>query len=366
MGFDNGTVGFRIFHLPEKLPTDAVERFAANVAPPLEYVKEEPQWGWVTGRHLLDTEISEETAYCGGYLHFTLRQAVRKIPTALLQAECRMVELSRLAERNGERLSRKEKREIKQEVTDRLLPQMPPQISGISVVIDDSKQIMYAGAMSDKQLDQLELTLSNTIGFAGEPLTPTACVPFLTGRDSMDVPQLAFSPVHEDVSEELTTGRDFLTWLWYFQENNEGTLPKTQLGTFQFMLDGPLTFVAEGQGALESTVKKGLPTNSAEAKAALTVCKRLKQAKLSFTRERTEIWEFTFDADTFAFKSMKLPDGEAMEQAEIFEERMEYIYVIQKLLMELYKHFIETLCDDAKHSELEQKTKSWVESMNGC
>ena len=45
MGFDRGSVTCRICKLPERLPPDALERFAAQAAGPLAHVQDEPVWG---------------------------------------------------------------------------------------------------------------------------------------------------------------------------------------------------------------------------------------------------------------------------------------------------------------------------------
>ena len=60
MSFDRGPITYRVCTLPDTLPEDMLERFAANAAPALSAIGEEPAWGWVSGRHLLETRIDEE------------------------------------------------------------------------------------------------------------------------------------------------------------------------------------------------------------------------------------------------------------------------------------------------------------------
>ena len=84
MPFDQGTITFRICRLPQSMPEDAIEKFAALVAPPLEDIQDEPVWGWVSPRHLLDTRIDETTIKFAGHYHLCIRQAERKIPASLL------------------------------------------------------------------------------------------------------------------------------------------------------------------------------------------------------------------------------------------------------------------------------------------
>lgn len=359
MPFDRGTITCRVCLLPKELPANVVQRFADRSAGSLESVKDEPQWGWVSGRHLLDTRIDEETAFLGGHLHLCLRQAQRKIPASLLRAECRMAELALAAEQKGS-INRKERRRIKDETIQRLLPQMPPQIAGTYFTIDIAAKRLYVGAASDRQLDTFLSYFQDTVGFEPVPLSPDWAAKLLAEVDPESVPPLNFSPELADANAAGTLGQNFLTWLWFLQEESGGALPKSQLGEFQFMIDGPLVFVADGPGALESSLRKGAPTISAEAKAALTVGKKLKRAKLVVVRSRTETWSASIDADSFLLRGLRLPEGEALEDHSAFEERITYLHVFQTLFYALFERFLKETGAPAKLAALQKRAKEWV------
>lgn len=364
MSFESGSVSFRICRLPEPLPENRLERFAAKAAAPLDYVKEEPQLGWVSGRHLLERRIDDETAFLGGYLRLSLRQAQRKIPSSLLQAECRMAELQLLADTGQEALGRKQQREIRQDVTQRLLPQMPPQLTGTHFVVDSAANQLYVSATSDRQFDVFAAYFHQTVGFDPLPLTPDSLAIEHFDADSGALPTLNFSPDLPDTATGGTLGQTFLTWLWFFLEQRKGVLPKSQLGEFSMMVDGPLLFVAEETGALESAIRKGTPTLSAEAKAALTVGKKLRQAKLIMARTQAETWSVTVDADNLVFRGLKLPEGEALDPGSVFEERMTNIHVFQTVIIELFKRFVSDLLDTDTFAATQKAAKEWVAAMN--
>lgn len=343
------------------MPDDAIERFDSKSAGALENVRDEPEWGWVSGRHLLETRIDEETAVMGGYLHLSLRQAQRKIPSSLLNAECRMAELARLAETNAEHIGRKERKTIKEEITERLMPQMPPQIAGTPFVIDSNDNRVYVGATSQKQLDMFLGLFCQAIGFEPIPMTPEVMAVDLFKTNPDVIPMLNFSPTQPDDSASGTLGQNFLTWLWFYQEECDGRLPTTQLGEFGLLVDGPLVFVSEGAGAFESSIRKGQPTLSAEAKAALTVGKKLKQARVLLARDRSEQWEVTIDADDFVFRGLKLPEGEALDPASVFEERITNLYVFQKVFYALFQRFLTDFSDPKNVAAFQEKAKQWVQ-----
>jgi len=221
------------------------------------------------------------------------------------------------------------------------------------------------GATSDKQLDIFLGFFCDTIGFEPVPLTPEIVPVDIFKLDPDAVPPLNFSPHLGDGASEGTLGQNFLTWVWFFQETTDGALPKSQLGEFHLLVDGPLTFVAEGPGAHESAIRKGLPTISAEAKAALVVGKKLKRAKLIVARGKGETWTFTIDADTFAFRGLKLPQGEALDPHGAFEERMTNLYVIQTVFYALYQKYLKQCADPATFVDIQRKVKKWVADMDG-
>ena len=365
MPFDSGSISFQVCSLPQSLPEDLLAKFSKKKAPPLEHAKDEPQLGWVSGRHLLETQIDDKTAYLGGYIHLSLRQAQRKIPAQLLRAQCRMAELELMAEKGLDRIGRKQKKQIKEDVTERLLPKMPPQLSGIPFVVDSPSNRLYVGATSDKQLDTFMAYFHQTLGFEPVPLTPDVLAAEQLGKDPSDLPRLNFAPETPNEEAGGTLGQNFLTWLWFFLNQREGALPKTQLGEFHMAIDGPLVLVAEGAGALETSLRKGLPTLSAEAKAGLSVGKKLRQAKLSLGRSRQEVWTVTVDADNFVFRSLKVPPGEALDPGSAFEERMTNLYVFHTVLTELFKYFLTQLTDTSKVADIQKSGKRWVEQMDG-
>ncbi|MBT3288877.1 MAG: recombination-associated protein RdgC [Victivallales bacterium] len=365
MSLDQGNLTFRICHLPQPMPEDAIEKFAEKAAQSLDQLRDEPQWGWVSARHLLERRIDDETAMLGGYLYLCLRQAERKIPSALLTAECRMVELTQMAEKQTDRLNRKERKTIKEQVVERLLPTMPPQLSGNYFTVDPGDGLLYVTATSQKQLDMFLGLFCKTVGFEPVPLLPEIAAADMFDVDPEAVRPLNLSPVLPDGEAGGTLGQNFLTWLWCFLEERNGVLPQSKLGEFSMMIDGPLVFVSEGAGAFESVIRKGLPTISAEAKAALTVGKKLRQAKLILSRGRGEEWSVTVDADEFIFRGLKLPEGEALDPGSVFEERMTNLYVFQKVFFALVQRFLTEMSDDGKRDAFQKMAKKWVADRDG-
>lgn len=357
MPFDRGSFAFTMFDVPEELPENFLALFAAKKAGALDSVTAEPQFGWVTGHHLLDTTIDEASAQLGGSYYLTLRQAVRKMPASLLNAVCKREEQAYMRANNLEYVSSKVKKQIREEAIEKHILKMPPALSGIPMVYEPHERLLYVGASSRTQLDLFIDMFYQTTKVEPVQLTPGTLLErlFQTTEASFPVLTIGGRP-----DSEPMTGRDFLMWLWFYSETT-GKLEHPQYGEFDLLIEAPLVFVGEGdaQGAAETTIKKGdCPLRSAEAKASMAVGKKLKKAKLTLTRAN-QIWSGTFDADQFAFSSFKLPEGESMSDDEIFAERVLNLSIFREAISSYFRKFADLMLG-MEFPQFEKEIREWA------
>lgn len=355
MPFDRGSFSIKILKLAKDLPEDAIEKFNKNCAGKLDEVKDEPQIGWISGRHLLERTIDEETAILSGHIYLNLRIAQRKIPTSLLKAEMKLEELAYIKATGKPDVPRKVKKDIKIAVEEKRLPQMVPTITGIPFVIDKRDNTIYLGTCSRGQTDTFIAMFEKT--FEHIPLEMTA--EDLMLKEKMNPTKYEGMVLFNKDEKDFVPGRDFLTWLWYFSEEEKGEIEVKNHGKLSVMIDGPLTFTADGEGALETAVKKGNPLKSAEAKAALKVGKKLKKAKIVMARD-DQAWTAGFDADNFTFSGVTLPEGEEMEYSSRFAERIDSLQTFKNVFTELFSLFLK----ETAATEWKKKTemiKTWIE-----
>jgi len=351
-----------MFELQCDLPDDLLELFAAKKTGTLDSVDAEPQIGWVTGHHMLDTTINEETAQIGGCYYLMLRQAVRKMPGSLLNALCKREEEAYRRANNLEYVSAKMKKQIREETLEKHIQKMPPALSGIPLVVNPNEKLLFVGATSRTQI---ELFIDNF--FQTTKIEPLQFSPglmlekmFQSTEASFPILNIANQP---GTGTEPTIGRDFLMWLWFYSETT-GKLQHPQYGEFDILIEGPLTFAGEGdsRGSGETTVKKGdSPLRSAEAKASVSVGKKLKKAKLSLTREK-QVWSGTFDADQFAFSSFKLPEGDALtNEDEVFAERVQNLSVFREAMALYFKKFADAMMG-MEFPKFESEIRDWAKN----
>jgi len=358
VGFDSGSLTFRMYYPTGALPGDAVRRFASDAAPPLNMLGPGGMSGWVTGRHLLDREITEAKARIGGYLWLTLMKAERRIPPALLRAECMLAELAR-QQRDGGAINRSARAEIRREVTDRLLPDMPPQLSGISFVLDAAGEWLYATALSSKASETLAAAFKKTTGADILEATPAAIALKRKQKNVRDMDPASFSPEVPDSEAEPSLGQDFLTWLWFVMETRGGSINAPGRGEFGFMIEGPLVFVAEGNGAHQAVLNKGTPLLSAEAKTALLSGKKLCAARLTMARENDK-WSVYLDSETFGFRSLKFPKTAPAGLEGRFMERMSLLETFRDAFLAMFDAFVDERFNTATWRETCREMKKWV------
>ena len=97
---------------------------------------------------------------------------------------------------------------------------------------------------------------------------------------------------------------------------------------------------------------------SAEAKAALSVGKKLRKAKIMLARSDAEKWVFTFDADTFAFSGLTLPEGEEQELNSRFEERVMFLHLLHEAMEGYFKLYVEAVTGD-RLAVTEKNVRQW-------
>jgi len=359
MAFDSGSVSFRLFYLQRSYDAGLIDDFARNAAPPIASLNKDPISGWVTGRHLLDRDITEEKCVLGPYLYAMYMKAEKKVPESLLRAHCRLEEDVELRAREIEVLPRAVRAEVKQRVVDSLLPTMPPTLSSIPLVVDFRNDLLLAQAMSDKQIDVISPVFKETAGTLPILLTPETAAIRRKQINANDLDPVTFSP--DDTLEpptESTLGMDFFTWLWFAWEKEGGVYHLPDGREFGVMLEGPLTFFREGKGAYEAVLRKGTPINSREAGTALLCGKKLKRAKVVIG-QGDNVFSATLDAD-FAFRSLKLPKGEQLDPVGRFQERMLFIETFWSAWFMLYDRFLDLRTDPKQWPKTLEAMKQWI------
>jgi hypothetical protein len=360
MPFDRGTLPLTFLKINGDIPKDATAMFQTKTAGKLDGVGEEPQIGWVSGRHLLERNIDENTALMGKFIYLNLRISQRKIPSALLKAECRKEELDHMLANNVQFVPRKIRAQIKKEIIEKRLMTMPPSISGTPFVIDAKSGMIYLATPSLSRIETFQNLFYDTLKTDAVLLDFANSAKMLLDQNVEKLPSVKFCQ-HNNQNDDLSA-RDFLTWLWYYSETQSAKI-KLGKNTCGCLLEGPFLFSSASSenetGSIETVLRRGNPARSAEAQTALAVGKKVKKAKITIAREK-EIWSAIFNTDNFTFSSLSLPPVENLDPISSFEERISFISDFHSIIMEYLKIFLSSL-KSASWKEEQNKIIKWAE-----
>lgn len=151
-------------------------------------------------------------------------------------------------------------------------------------------------------------------------------------------------------AEHAFLGEEFLTWLWFRLETEGGDFELPDARTASVSLDDFLAFAPGDDDETEQTLRKGLPSRSAEARAALRNGRRVRRMKLIVAIGDRE-WSLTIEGPTLNLQGVKLPpDPEDTDSREELDaERAAAFFEVRGVVSALYRRFLDDrLRDDYK------------------
>lgn len=171
------------------------------------------------------------------------------------------------------------------------------------------------------------------------------------------------SPTPTDQDTHGFLGEEFLTWIWFRWETKGGefTLPGGRV--VGVALDDFLLFAAPSDDETEQTLRRGLPTRTAEARTALRQGRRLKKARL-LVAEGERQWSATLDAPTLTLNGVKLPEDaeECESEQDRTADRAANWFALHEIVQALYTQFLkERVRPDFKATVAEQQA-AWMAS----
>lgn len=156
-------------------------------------------------------------------------------------------------------------------------------------------------------------------------------------------------------------GEEFLTWLWFRWETSGGEFTLSGGRVVGVALDDFLSFAAPSEDETEQTLRRGLPTRTAEARTALRQGRRLRKARLLIA-EGSRQWSATLDAPTLTLTGVKLPEDaeECESDVDRTADRSANWLALHEIVQALYGVFLrERLKADYKQTGAEQQAR-WM------
>jgi hypothetical protein len=156
-------------------------------------------------------------------------------------------------------------------------------------------------------------------------------------------------------------GHEFLVWLWFKTEIHEATLKRADGSGLEIWLDSQLVLQSVSDRGERTTMKGVAPSGTVEAKVALENGKVPVRAKVSVSVENKD-FSFVFDAPSFGFTSVKLPEVTEKDTDERFAERMVLLALLDDVIREQYLEFLLIRLSTLWDAELLPAIVRWTRS----
>lgn len=159
-----------------------------------------------------------------------------------------------------------------------------------------------------------------------------------SGETEQDPLRLALG---EDKVDHKFLGREFLTWLLYHadEENGGGWFKIEDDGEFRLRPGERILLRAIGDGAGEIAARGAAPAQTADVRYSIAGGLTVREADLIIERGDL-VWQLAVTADMFDVKRAKLPPLANEEEPHRSEERLQLIDQMESMLREAYRTFL--------------------------
>jgi len=360
---------------------------------------DEVEAGFVTGVHLLDVDFAYDKNGFGDALLFGLRIDTHKVPADVKKAYQAVHQGAAAAASPTGYASKAEKREAaelaQRELRDNLAKGLYRRSKLIDVMWDLKRGQLLCGATGDAVAEQLmrvmkeafavDLTAVSSGSLAGHWLREQG-----KGRDYEDMiptgftapPAGAFNaydeldgesggppnrpierPVVPWVAKAVDlkdfVGNEWLTWLWWQAETNEGLIETPSSGEIAITIDKALDMDCAWDTTGKQTLRGDGPTRLPEAGEALREGKWPRKMGLLLS-DGENGWELSVQGDKYQLGSAKLPDVEdAQTPRDLTEHRLLMTRKLIDAIDGLYRAFVD-LRVSGKWPATRSAMQAWV------
>lgn len=170
------------------------------------------------------------------------------------------------------------------------------------------------------------------------------------------------------LEEKAFWGHEFLTWLWYRSEEGGGDLHLREVGPVALWIEDRLVLGSLDSESKENILKEGDVSRSAEAAAALSVGKKVLEARFGLIRDDRE-WSFVVKGDTLDVTGVRMPRVLAEEDDDWHATALVRLALVREcldILDALFAEFLELRRSDAWSREALPAMVRWVEAKEGA
>jgi recombination associated protein RdgC len=164
-----GSLTYTRFYVDGDLPDDhvdtffdAIQHWAMRPLEPDEDLSE--RTGWTRMGEPFEVELDYESVFVDHYINLTMRTDKWVIPTPMLRAKLREAEAALLARKGRERLSRKERMELKEVVSRKLRRQLAPTTRAVDLSWSLEEKVVRFFSQTTASVSLMEEMFTKTFG----------------------------------------------------------------------------------------------------------------------------------------------------------------------------------------------------------
>ena len=153
-------------------------------------------------------------------------------------------------------------------------------------------------------------------------------------------------------------GGEFLTWLWYRADLQEGVL---QVGdrAVEVWFDNKLALESLGAIKEQNVIRSETPTETEEARASLQSGKHVREAQLRLICDQ-KAWALTLRADDLSLHGVKIPALLTSETDDRLYERLALLEEVEGLVDGLFSAFATLRLNDESWKAEVDAIRGWV------
>lgn len=163
----------------------------------------------------------------------------------------------------------------------------------------------------------------------------------------------------EQIKEKAFLGTEFVTWLWYHSESGEGAVPLLQGGECELSFSQDLLLVGDSPEAENSALKGGAPSLAPEAATALAAGKKVRRAKIHFTRDQV-LYSLAVNGETFDWSGLKIDVPPSLPFEEAVPLRLNALEDFHRIFAGLFETYLNIRLDPEKWEPEVQRIRAWV------
>ena len=160
-------------------------------------------------------------------------------------------------------------------------------------------------------------------------------------------------------------GHEFLTWLWFNMDENQGGIVKTDKDMVSLEMDDRIVLEKSFDDRVENIRIKGDGAGLDEAKLSLQKGGVVTELNFSLKNGEHE-WKFNIKGESLNISSLKSPETGKIEKKDDIEGAvLEKIYLYEKvvsLIENLYNQFIHLRISNKWNDDTVPLIKKWIKS----